>query len=240
MARERRARRDPRELVFALCHEVGNLLTAARLHAHLLAPQVPEPLLREASRGVARAAARAGALLAQVRPLLAPDTLAPLDLEPVAVLLPLRQALDAESAERLAIDLGSAAALPRVRVAPEVLQQLLLSAIFLGLDAGGEQARVSVSARARGESVAFRVGYPAPRALPRGPLCGSALVVACAEVVLGAQGGGARASRADACERLDYLVPVASPTAAAVRRRTGAGGSRRSQTRPRAARARRA
>jgi hypothetical protein len=238
MARERSARRDPRELVFALCHEVGNLLAAARLHAHLLAPEASEPQLREAARGVARAAARGGALLAQVRPLLAPDALAPQDLEPRQVLRALRAGLDAQAASRLAIDLRSAAALPRVRVAPEILQPLLLSAVFLGLEAAPQRGRVRVSAHARGSRVAFRVLTPAPPAPARGPLCGSTLAVACAELLLGACGGGALGSRENGCARLDYLVPVAAEPAAAVRRTAAAGGSRRPQTRPRAARSR--
>jgi hypothetical protein len=242
MAKGRRVRREPRELVFALCHEVGNLLAAARLHTHLLAPRAGEPALRDASRSVARAAARGGALLAQVRPLLAPDTVEPLDVAPGDALRLLRQGLDAESSQRIAIDLRSAASLPTVRIAPEILNALLLGAVVLGLDASAERERVRVSAHASAARVAFRVLYaapPAPAASPQAPLCGRALSVACADALLGAQGGGVVESRVGGCERIDYWVPAASATAAsAVRRSTAAGGSRRSQTRPRAARPR--
>jgi hypothetical protein len=242
MARGRQARHEPRELVFALCHEVGNLLAAARLHAHLLAPRAPGEALRDARLGVARAAVRAGALLAQVRPLLAPDTVPPLAVAPGEALRSLQQCLDAGAAARLVVDLGAARELPAVRVAPEVLNALLLDAALLALDASGGRERVRVSAQALGARVAFRVEWaapPAPAAPGPAALCGRALALACADALLGPLGGGAVGSRAAGRERLDYRVPRASAVAGtSLRRTTAAGGSRRSQTRPSAARPR--
>ena len=55
--------RHPDALVFALCHEVGNLLTAMRLRADSLRPQAAE---LEATGGVLSSLAiRSAALLAQ-------------------------------------------------------------------------------------------------------------------------------------------------------------------------------
>ncbi|HVP31436.1 MAG TPA: ATP-binding protein [Myxococcota bacterium] len=60
----------------AICHEVGNLLAASRLTAHLIARDAGDPETVTASRTIEDLAAQAGSLLAHVR-LLVADSPAP-------------------------------------------------------------------------------------------------------------------------------------------------------------------
>ena len=62
---------DPAKLALALCHEVGNLLAALRLSAHLLARDAAAGPLRAAGADLEAIAVQAAEILAQLRPLLA-------------------------------------------------------------------------------------------------------------------------------------------------------------------------
>jgi signal transduction histidine kinase len=65
-----------RALVFAIAHEIGNHLGAVRLQAHLLDEDLDPYSLARASVEIDGLAGRAGPLLALLRPLLSPETLA--------------------------------------------------------------------------------------------------------------------------------------------------------------------
>lgn len=171
------------ELVFAVCHELGNLLAGVRLEAGLLEPVAEE--VAKASRRIENASARAGSLLALVRPLLAPETLTQMAADPLEIMDGLWSGLDAASEDRVQIELKSAANLPRVRLVPEVIHHLMLSAIFCGLEVGGEGSRVRVRASTDADGIAFavhdEVREPEVEALV---LCGRSLVFAVADRLL--------------------------------------------------------
>jgi signal transduction histidine kinase len=230
-------RPDPRRrLLLALAHEVGNLLAAVRLSAHLL-PHAAEP--RERARGarqIEHLAAQAGELLAQVRPLLA-TARAQTAVAPGEVLEGVGRALaDAPGFEKLSV-LAPARALPDVRVDPDALLQALLALARGALDAAPEGGPVTLGARRVGRHVAFEVlesGRPIEKApvgsLPRG----RALAVQLADAALRRDGGRAEALSRAGTTRVRVLVAVAGAlkpagTAAAKRKKPKRSAARRSR-----------
>jgi nitrogen-specific signal transduction histidine kinase len=206
--------RDPAQLVFALCHEVRNLLAATRLQAHLLASDAEEGEIAATTEKISAMAARAGSLLAQVRPLLSPPA-GPFRLvDPVDVLNELRRDLDEDCERSVRIDLKAAAALPEAEIDSESIHHLLLTAVFCGLDAAGPGQRVRVSAEAVGKQIAFTVENEGPQQdEPSEPfLSGRSLTWILAEAILGQQGGQLQVQRRDALTRVELRVPAAAGT----------------------------
>jgi two-component system sensor histidine kinase BaeS len=207
-------RPDPRQrLLVALAHEVGNLLAAVRLSAHLL-PHAAEP--RERARGarqIEHLAAQAGELLAQVRPLLA-TARSKTAVAPGEVLEGVGRALaDAPGFEKLAL-LAAARALPDVRVDPDALLQALLALARGALDAAPEGGSVTLGARRTGRHVVFELAdggrgieQPPKGALPRG----RALAVRLADAALRRDGGRADAASRGGTTRVRVFVAVAAP-----------------------------
>ena len=62
--------REPADLVFAICHEVGNLVGVIRLNADLIDAKASERELATLSVEIDDSSARIRSLLALVRPLL--------------------------------------------------------------------------------------------------------------------------------------------------------------------------
>jgi signal transduction histidine kinase len=203
--------RDPAQLVFALCHEVRNSLAATRLQAYLLASDAEEGEIAATTEKISAMAARAGSLLAQVRPLLSPPARPSRPVDPVDVLNDLRRDFDEDCERSVRIDLKAAAALPEVETDPESIHHLLLTAIFSALEAAGPGHCVRVSAEAAGDEIAFAVEDEGPRQTePEGPfLSGRALTWALAEAILGRQGGRLRVQRRDDLTRVELWVPAA-------------------------------
>lgn len=180
---------EPRELVFALCHELGNLLAAARLEAFLLRDGMSAEELTRSSETFSRVAAQGGSLLATVRPLLAPETTRSEWLEPVEVLERVKQSLDEACARRVRVDLRSAAELPRVSFHPEVIHHLLLTEVLSGLEEFPENEHLTVSGQLMEAGVAFTV-EPAPAgASDPTTLAGVVLSRLCARTIVELRGG---------------------------------------------------
>ena len=208
---EATAVRSPRDLVFALCHELGNLLAGTRLEASLLDSGVGATELAKAAERISEVSARAGSLLAQIRPLLAPDAAVALPTDPLDVLDGLRRGLDESCDARVAIVLKSAAELPDVDLAPEVLHHLLLTAIFFGLEASSPEGRVRVFADAVGRRVAFLVEDEGPPDdFPEPPeLRGRPLTHEIARTLLATLGGRFEVSRPEGRTRVTFAFPPA-------------------------------
>jgi hypothetical protein len=198
--------RGERELVFALCHEIGNLLAAGRLESGLLAGgAATDPAA--VGRRLSEVAARAGALLALVRPLLDGDRAPALATDPAALLGALRGGLDAERERCVAVDAD--AALPDARVEADVVHHLLLAAVYLALEEAG---RARVTAREVAGRVELAVEHPAPGPPRRedGALRGRALVGAVAEVLLARSGGRIAVEHGGAATRVVLSLPRAA------------------------------
>ena len=199
---------DAEELVFGLCHEIGNLLAASRLEAYLLRAGAEESEVAHAKQTISRVSSRSGSLLALIRPLLAPAT-APLDsLEAMEVLDRLHRGIDDDCAKRVGLDLRAAAELPDVSVNSDALHHMLLTEIYLALDSLPPEGTVSVSARAMKEDVVFQVEHRPDSSEAEDPkmLSGRSLAVTCASMILSASGGGVEVSREAESVRVSYRV----------------------------------
>jgi signal transduction histidine kinase len=182
---------EPRELVFALAHEIANLLAGSRLEAGLLDPAASAAELQQGADCISLSSARAGALLAMLRPLLAPEAVEPLRIDALDLLEGLRSGLDESSDARVVIALKTAALVPVVLLAPDAVHQLLLIAIWAGLEAAPAGGALRVSCLADGDRVAFVVADdgPAPDLDPGGDLRGRPLTWAVTRAVLAAMDG---------------------------------------------------
>ncbi len=199
---------EAEELVFALCHEVGNLLAASRLEAYLLREGADASDIAHAKETISAVSSRSGSLLALIRPLLAPATL-PIDsLEAIEVLDRLHRGLDDDCASRVGLEMKAAVKLPDVSVNSDALHHILLTEIYLALDALPTEEAVSVSACARKEDVVFQVEHRAGDSEAEDPevLSGRSLAVACASMILSANGGSVEVTRDAGTVRVSYRV----------------------------------
>lgn len=206
------ARRDPRAaLVTAVAHEVGNLLAAVRLSAHLL-PHAPEA--RERARGarqIEQLAAQAGEILAQLRPLLASGRGSPGAIAAAEVLEGVRRALaDGPGSERLDVK-PAPRGLPDLRADADALLHVLLTLTRGALEASPD-GRVTLRVRRSGRAVTFEIadsGRPL-EATPRGAVPGGrALAVRLAHAALKRDGGRALASTRRSGTRVCVTVRAA-------------------------------
>jgi len=208
-------------LVLAICHEVGNLLAASRLSAHLL------PRSGEEERGMAEAledlAAQAGWLLSNVRPLLADDPKSRIRVAPSAVLDAVARALrDGSGAASPEVQIPKA--LPEVQLDPDALHHVLLTLVRSGREAAKGDKECIVSARRSGGSVVFTVRdaavrSPAPRSsrsvLPRG----RALALEIARALAAREGGRMTTHETLAGSEIALAFPVVAVRRARPRRR---------------------
>jgi signal transduction histidine kinase len=182
---------DPRDLIFALAHEIANLLAGARLEAGLLDPGAGAAELQQSADRISETSARAGSLLALLRPLLAPEAVAPLPIDALELLEGLRSGLDESSDARVVIALKTAALVPVVRLAPDSTHHLLLTAVWAGLEAAPGGGTLRVFCRVDGDRVGFVVedDGPAPDLDPAGDLRGRPLTWAITRAVLASMNG---------------------------------------------------
>jgi C4-dicarboxylate-specific signal transduction histidine kinase len=243
---------SPAEIVLGICHEVGNLLAATRLGAHLLAHGLAGPDIAGTAVQIEAEAARAGAFLGQVRPLLGVGEKRRLRVPTSEVLGALERSLGAAAGGPPQLAIRAPEGVPDVQVDPDALHHVLVALVLAAADVTASDGQVCVSARRVGPRVVFTIEddggrlEPGP---PRGvaPRRGRPLVLAAAAAVLRGQGGTLRVNALPlgAGTRVRLALPAARPYAASrsARRdsgsRTAAGGSRRSQTTPTAAKARR-
>lgn len=191
-------------IVFAICHEVGNLLAAIRLHGQLLD--------EDSGAQIAELAARSGALLALVRPLLSDERPQPTAVAPRDLLQGLHPALDDPGDRRLRVDLESAADLPPVAIEGDLVHHLLLVEILAAFEDLAPGGAVGLGAERAGDAVDFVLedATPAREPAPAPQLTGRALTVALAEHLLARRGGGVSVSAAGEGRRIRYRVPVAA------------------------------
>ncbi len=103
-----KASSEPMDLVLALGHEIGNLLAATRLHAHLIDANTTATELSNISATIGELSSRMGSLLAQIRPLASPVPGAVPGVDLVGVLDGVRCGVEESCDARVAVDLESA------------------------------------------------------------------------------------------------------------------------------------
>jgi hypothetical protein len=180
---------------------MGNLLLALRLQGRLPA--------EDTGVHVSELCGRAGALLALVRPLLAPPS--PSGVEALDLLDALPRVLDLEHGARVQVAREGAARLPAAAVDPDSLLHLLLADVYAALAEPPSGGRVRVFAGRDPAGVVFGVegpGEPGSELEP-GRLSGRALTRAVGAALLCGQGGAVRVSPVGEGTRLCFVAPVA-------------------------------
>jgi len=228
-----------RELVFALCHEIGNVIAAIRLEAHLLDPEEGPVSVARASNAIEDLSARSGALLTQLRALLdASPATALVGVDPSALLAQLREDLLGVGLPRVRARVAPCEPLPRMVGDPERIQSLLLLLALGALDAAADGSELHVAGEAHGApadgaaraQIRIELAWDAPsgealedwRAAPRR---GLPLVLQVAESLLEPLGGSVAYERAGRRDRLSLVLPTApSGSEADGASRTGAAG----------------
>lgn len=207
---------EPRELVFALCHEIGNLVTAVQLEADLL-DEVESP------RGLAASAvkiedicAQVGGLLAQVRPLLskASDSVQQ-GVDPEAIVAAANAQLEWRGSGRVLVSCEAEPGLPKLDVDPDSMRDLLLALVNGALDARAGSKQVTLCAVAEAGGVAFRVvddGSPeeALEDWRQAARCGRPLVCSVAESLLSRVGGSVATRREEGFTQVVFWLPGGS------------------------------
>jgi nitrogen-specific signal transduction histidine kinase len=204
---------SPEDLVRALCHDIGNLLAAVRLSAHLASTEIAETDRDSVSREIEDLAARAGALLAHVRPLLAGSHVTRVPVSPAEVLMALTRALKDGKKGGAALSIAHGRNLPDVRVDPDALYHLLLTLVQGSLEAADPDGRVRVSAKHQGRRVILSVidsGRQVDLDEIRWGLTprGRELAVRVADAVLRLMGGRAAAELQRRGTRIDLFLPA--------------------------------
>lgn len=235
-ARSRRSTRPDDTLVLSVCHEVGNLLAAARLTAHLLR-RGPSPREIEASsRTIEALSGRAGALIAQIRPLLEPRVKRRVRQGVTEVLDGIEHVL-AERSGGASISIVRPERGADIAVDPDALHHTLVVLILAACDAAGPRGRVDVSISAGAGRVIFSVrddGPPFVSGAPSGDVRrGRDLVLALARAFAEREGGALalrRAKRGTEVRVALVAAPAAKPVAPAPVRPGAATGRVRPAT----------
>jgi signal transduction histidine kinase len=200
---------EPTDLVLALGHEIGNLLAAARLHAHLIDADATPADLSTISRTIGELSSRMGSLLAQMRPLMSPVSDDAPNVDPLEVLDGVHQGIEESCDARVEIDLESAAGLPMVKIDPEPLHHMLLTFIYEALEESDPVGKVAVSASSRAEAIVFAVDGETPLEDDLGSaLKGRALLHAVADAILRPRGGRIAVHSRDPGHRVEISVPA--------------------------------
>ena len=203
-----------RELLPALAHELGNLLAAIRLSAHL-APHEREARERErGARQIEALAAEAGELAALLRPLTGERRGRVLEVDAGRALEAARGAFgDGPEASR--VELRPSPRPLRVRADPDALHHALAALVRAAVAASAPEGTVLVSSRRRGATALLEIA-DAGRVQR-----GRALRVELADAVLGRSGGRVVATATRAGTRVRVELPLATPPGAPARARAG-------------------
>lgn len=201
---------EPMDLVLALGHEIGNLLAATRLHAHLIDADRTATELSESSATIGKLSSQMGSLLAQIRPLVSPVLEGAPNIDPIEVLDGVQRGIEESCDERVTIDLESAARLPMAVIDPEPLHHILLTLIYRALEESEPAGKVVVSAFAHAKSIVFTVDDESKfEDVAGGALTGRALLHAVADAILRPRRGQIAIRSLGAGNRVELSVPVA-------------------------------
>jgi len=193
--------RDKREAtLFALCHEVGNLVAAIRLNAHLIDEQSSGLELATASVEIDDCSSRIRSLLALVRPLLSDSRERASGATAEALVQGVAGALDEYGGRGVSIEVECAGDLPPVPGSLEALHHLVATFAYHAVEEARPRGRVRIRAD-RGEGGVVLVIRDDGREeeglgeAPAGTATGRGLACEVARVVLGSLGGSVEARR---------------------------------------------
>ena len=202
------------QLVFAVCHEIGNWVTAIRLQAHLLDEDLGPKDLALASIEIDELCARTSAVFSQMRPLLTAAPPKPLSATAASILTALEHGLTDLGGRGAALSFESAHDLGAVAVDPDALHALLMTAVLGAIDAVRPDGGVRVWAERAEDQVRIVVADDGPEGedLPswqEQPVRGRVLACALAERVLRRHGGRLEVARCADETRVAFCLPPA-------------------------------
>jgi len=155
-------RGEDAELVFSLCHELGNMMGALRLHAHLLDDDmVPKDLARTAV-DLDDLSARSAALLSLIRPLLSMDVRAAEVVSVSLLVQNLEGIMAGYGARGTNLSFSVDGDLPPIRIDVGMMQRLIQSFFYFALDSASRTGSVWMRAEARGTDVALIIEDDGP------------------------------------------------------------------------------
>ncbi len=206
---------DGVDLVLALCHEIGNVIGAIRLHAHLLDPELSALEINQSAVELDDLSARSSALLMQIRPLLRADPEGTPACDPEALLDEMRALLHEQGGRGASVGVGSGAGLEPVDLGSAVLRALLSGFAFHAIEALQGKGTVRLDAEGRAGAVAFLVEDDAEPEEPPAEWRdqarrGRPLQCAVASHILARAGGELEVARDDRSTRIALVVPVRS------------------------------
>lgn len=209
--------RDPadHELLFALCHEMGNLVGAIRLQTHLLDQEMSPRDLATARSEIDVLGARVSALLTLVRPVElggAPGIDAD-GLDPDDALAVVEHGLETLVLPGVDVAFAPSGARRRLRVDRGALQALVTSFVHLAIEQVRPRGRVRVGVEhedGRGAVVIEDDGQPDPSlaAWPDEPKRGRTLLCAVARRVVDAVDGDLSVDSSSSGSRIAIWLPA--------------------------------
>jgi len=206
-----------KDLVFAICHEVGNLVGAIRLNAHLIDEDASAVELATTSVDIDDSSSRIRSLLALVRPLLSDDPSLDTPVSAGVLARGVNEALEEYGGRGVQIAVEAGEGLPEVVVRPETLHHLLVSLAFYGVEEARPRGHVHVGVAVDDKGqVVVRIeddgeedeSLAHPRASEPSELTGRALACAVAAVILERLAGSVEVSRRDDRTCVELTLPV--------------------------------
>ncbi|MFT5442856.1 MAG: hypothetical protein ACI8W3_001900 [Myxococcota bacterium] len=201
-------------LIFAMCHEISNLVAAIRLQAHLVDEDLDARGLAVASLEIDDLSARSAAILALIRPVLspAPAEIAPLDAGVIA--LGFERAIVDYGGRGFEIAFDIPSDLPEIRAETEVFHYILLSQAYGAMEAMSPGGEIRVEVVVEEKEVIFVIEDGAPEeeehlAWREASLRGRALECAVAHQILTKRGARFSVERRGAKNRTEIAAPRA-------------------------------
>jgi len=206
---------EENRLVFAVCHEIGNWVTAIRLQAHLLDEDLGPKDLALASIEVDELCARTSAVLSQLRPLLAAGAPKQLSSTPAAVLSALEHGLTDLGGRGASLVIERADDLGELTLDPEALHAILVTTVLGAIDAVRPEGKVVVRAEPGDAELQIVVldDSGSDEDLPGWrdqALRGRILACALADRILSRSGGRLEVSRCEGQNRVAFCLPTAA------------------------------
>ncbi len=207
--------REDHALLFALCHEMGNLVGAIRLQTHLLDQEMSPRDLVAARSEIDVLGARVSALLTLVRPVEAGAASAPGEgIDPNDALAVVEHGLETFMLPGVRIELVRGGPGRRLRVDRNAVQALITSFVHLAIEQVRPSGRVRVGIEHRAGRGAFVIEDDGPAdpglvGWRDEPLRGRTLLCAIASHVAESVGGEVHAETAASGSRVELWLPFA-------------------------------
>ena len=201
----------PTELSLALCHEVGNLVGAIRLHTHMIDEDMTPRDLAHVTLEVDGLCARSATLLSHLSPLLSePRSSSPID--PDELIASVRDVVVEQGGRNVQVSETSSGSKRVMDGDREVLHRLLQSLLFATLDLTRSGDSVTLGVESASDTIALTVVDEAP---VREDPCdwplqvkrGRPLLLAVAHEVLASLDGRLEVSREESRTRVAFILP---------------------------------